>query len=399
VDVPLKTATTADFVYENESVTLFLQPGDDLEARFTADKMLKSLKFKGKGANENNFLLDYNVKFIENQEYQVLPDNINLNESSFIEFLDYRKADALNYFAHYTARNPVSEEFKNYILAEIEYSWANDRLMFNEMRMQVKGYPIKLSAGYYRFLDKIKLNHPQGIRSHAYLGFLQNYVKYLATTTQHRPQDMDYYEYSYNVAKEKLSGEPRNILLANILYESMRKGFIQYTSRMLQDFESLNTDKDINDFLAVTYNTNKAFALGSPAPAFTLKSVEGKHVSLHDFKGKLVYLNFWNSKCGLCQLDLPYALELEKELASEDVVFVNIGMDENEGYWRESVTRRKLKGVQLYGGHMEQILKDYKVVDLPSYYLIDTDGTFISTKAKRPSNAGAKEQIIHAMHK
>jgi thiol-disulfide isomerase/thioredoxin len=113
----------------------------------------------------------------------------------------------------------------------------------------------------------------------------------------------------------------------------------------------------------------------------------------------MVYLNFWNSKCGLCQMDLPYALELERELANENVVFVNVGMDENEGYWLESVTRRKLKGVQLYGGNQEDVLKAYKVVDLPSYFLIDTDGTFISTKAKRPSNAGAKDMLIHAMHK
>ena len=95
VDVPLKDATTADFVYEKESVSLFLQPGNELEVKFTAGSMTKTLKFKGKGANENNFLLAYNKKFIENEDYQVLPENITLNEKSFIEFLDYRRADEL----------------------------------------------------------------------------------------------------------------------------------------------------------------------------------------------------------------------------------------------------------------------------------------------------------------
>ena len=399
VDVPLKNATTADFVYEQESVSIFVQPGDELEVKFSAGNMLKTLKFKGKGANENNFLLAYNNKFVDNEDYQVLPENIDLNEKSFIEFLDYRRADALNFLEQYVVKNPVSAEFRNYMLAEIEYSWANDRLTFNELRTKVKGSPIKLSAGYYSFLDKVVLNKPENVRSHAYLGFLKNYIQFQATATHHVPTDMDYYEAVYNLTKAKLTGEPRDLLLANVLHESIRKGYIQYTSRMFADFESLNTSKDLNEFLAVSFNSNKGFALGSPAPVFRLKEASGKEVALSDFKGKMVYLNFWNSKCGLCQMDLPYAIELEKELANENVVFINIGMDENEGYWRESVARRKLQGVQLFAGNQPDLLKEYKVVELPSYYLIDTDGTFISTKAKRPSNTGAKEQILHAMHK
>jgi len=399
LDVPVKEATTADFVYENESVSLFLQPGDELEARFTAGNMMKTLKFKGKGADENNFLLAFNLKFLENEDYQVLPENITLNEKSFIEFLDFRKQDQLNFFQKYTGKAPVSDAFRNYILSEIEYSWANDRLMFNELRTKVLGSPIKLSATYYSFLSQVKLDNAPGVRSHSYLSYLKNYIRYQATAANHRPVDMDYYEVLYNLAKGNLAGEPRNLVLANIIHESIRNGFIQYTSRMFADFEHLNTNKDLNEFLAVSYNTGKSFALGSPAPDFKMKSNIGKEVALSDFKGKMVYLNFWNSKCGLCQMDLPYALELERELANENVVFVNVGMDENEGYWLESVTRRKLKGVQLYGGNQEDVLKAYKVVELPSYFLIDTDGTFISTKAKRPSNAGAKDMLIHAMHK
>ncbi|MDB5260986.1 MAG: hypothetical protein JWQ14_267 [Adhaeribacter sp.] len=399
VDVPLKEASTVDFVYEDESVSLFLQPGDELETRFTAGNMLKTLKFKGKGANENNFLLAFNLKFLENEDYQVLPENITLNEKSFIEFLDFRKEDQLAFFEKYTAKSPVSDTFQSYILAEIEYAWANDRLTFNELRTKVLGGPIKLSANYYSFINNVKLDNALGVRSHSYLNYLKNYIKFQAVAGNHRPVDMDYYEVIYYMAKDKLAGEPRNLVLANILHESIRFGFIQYTSRMFADFESLNTNKDLNEFLAVSYNTGKSFALGSEAPAFKLMSNTGNEVALSDFKGKMVYLNFWNSKCGLCQMDLPYALELERELANENVVFVNIGMDENEGYWRESTNRRKLKGVQLYGGNQSALLKDYKVVELPSYFLIDTDGTFISTKAKRPSNAGAKEQIMHAMHK
>jgi len=112
----------------------------------------------------------------------------------------------------------------------------------------------------------------------------------------------------------------------------------------------------------------------------------------------VVYLNFWSSKCPLCQLDLPYTRELEKEMADKNVVFVNIGVDDEE-LWQYAVKNRKLTGIQLFAENKEVLLQQYKVPSLPAYYLIDTDGTFIQTKAKRPSNDGVEADIRQALGK
>lgn len=396
--VPLKQPTMADLVYEEDAVSLFLEPGQELEARFSASDMLGTLKFKGKGANENNFLVAFYLKFMENEDYQVLPENISLTETAFIEFLDLRKKDQLQFLEKNLTRAPLSQDFQRYIRAEIEYSWANDRLTWVELKQKVKGgAAMKLSSGYYDFLNQVKLNNPEAGASPAYAGFLKSYLTFQAAASGHRPGDRDYYQVLYKLGKEKLAGEARNLLLAHTLHESMKHGAIQYTNLMFQDFEKLNTNKDLNDFLASTYEVSRAFALGSPAPAFRLAALSGKTVSLADLKGKVVYLNFWSSQCGLCQLDLPYAQELERNLADKNVVFVHIGMDADEAQWRNAVGRRKLQGLQLYGGGQPELLKQYKVTDVPAYYLLDTDGTFISTKARRPSNAEAGTQILQAL--
>jgi hypothetical protein len=65
--------------------------------------------------------------------------------------------------------------------------------------------------------------------------------------------------------------------------------------------------------------------------------------------------------------------------------------------WRSSVSRRKLQGLQLYGGQQPDLLKQYKVADMPGYYLLDTDGTFISTRPRRPSHDGAGTEILQAL--
>lgn len=62
---------------------------------------------------------------------------------------------------------------------------------------------------------------------------------------------------------------------------------------------------------------------------FTLKNLKGQNVSLSDFKGKVVLLNFWASWCGPCIKEFPGLLQLT-ETFHKDVVFLAVSTDENQ---------------------------------------------------------------------
>jgi peroxiredoxin len=65
------------------------------------------------------------------------------------------------------------------------------------------------------------------------------------------------------------------------------------------------------------------------APAFSLKDMSGKDVSLADFKGKVVVLNFWTKNCGPCMKEMPSLAELTHMLADrKDVAVVTVSTDE-----------------------------------------------------------------------
>ena len=68
--------------------------------------------------------------------------------------------------------------------------------------------------------------------------------------------------------------------------------------------------------------------MGKPAPELRLDDLEGKPLSLGDFKGKVVFVNFWATWCGPCQDEIPSLIELQNKYASKGFTVVGIAMDE-----------------------------------------------------------------------
>ena len=67
---------------------------------------------------------------------------------------------------------------------------------------------------------------------------------------------------------------------------------------------------------------------GRPAPAFTLVDLDGKKVSLADFKGKPVMVNFWATWCAPCKLEMPWFEEFRKKYAAQNLVILGIADDD-----------------------------------------------------------------------
>ncbi len=67
--------------------------------------------------------------------------------------------------------------------------------------------------------------------------------------------------------------------------------------------------------------------IGSPSPPFTLKNMEGKSVSLSDFSGKVILLNFWATWCGPCRVEMPAMEALYREMHSHGLEIVAVSVD------------------------------------------------------------------------
>jgi thiol-disulfide isomerase/thioredoxin len=70
---------------------------------------------------------------------------------------------------------------------------------------------------------------------------------------------------------------------------------------------------------------------GKPAPAFTLVDLDGKKVSLSDFKGHPLVVNFWGTYCAPCKLEMPWLEEFSKKYAADGFQVVGVTYDSEVG--------------------------------------------------------------------
>ena len=152
---------------------------------------------------------------------------------------------------------------------------------------------------------------------------------------------------------------------------------------------STNAQKDTASFKAA-----KDLFRGSPAPDFTLRSNQKDTLSLSDFRGKVIYLQFWASWCAVCKQQIPYTKFLQDELQGKDVVFLYISVDENELGWLKTIKKRNMEGVHLYsGGFDSEVAQSYDLQATPTCILIDKQGNIAENPAKYASQRGLLEDI------
>lgn len=117
-------------------------------------------------------------------------------------------------------------------------------------------------------------------------------------------------------------------------------------------------------------------AAPGPAPAFALKDLSGNTVSLADFKGKVVLLDFWATFCSPCVKAMPKLQKLHEQNASKGFAVVGIATDEHgEKLVRPMVAKTKVNYPILLDN--ASVWKAYGVETLPALFLVDRSGQIV----------------------
>jgi thiol-disulfide isomerase/thioredoxin len=116
----------------------------------------------------------------------------------------------------------------------------------------------------------------------------------------------------------------------------------------------------------------EALEVGKPAPQFSLPDLDGKQISLEQYKGKVVLLDFWATWCGPCRMTMPVLEKLRKEYA-DSLVLLAINLQEPRDEVRNYMQQQGLKSHVLLDekGSLGEV---YGTEAIPMQVLIDKEG-------------------------
>jgi thiol-disulfide isomerase/thioredoxin len=112
------------------------------------------------------------------------------------------------------------------------------------------------------------------------------------------------------------------------------------------------------------------------APEFSLPGDNGT-INLADYRGKVVYLDFWASWCGPCRKSFPWMNELKAHFSGEKFEIIAINLDENREYSQKFIADTQ-PGFTIAYDSEGKSAESYKVMGMPSSYLIDKNGNIVS---------------------
>lgn len=378
--------------YLRRRVYLYVEPFDTLQLSIDADNFPASLSFEGKAGINNKIFAAYSKQFPEEKNqfkmmqyrkgtvyYKVGVDlDSDMRKKKPEDFkvqMDEEKVERVNAYEGYKSKfGKPSELFELYLWADINYTWAYNLLTYGHSH----GFRHGVTPEFFFFVHDVPLMNDKAMGNPKYREYLKAYMNYVC---MEKFPDEDGYFKQVDIAKtEGLRDEPYAFFLSNLIVRGLNKHenrdsvLIYY-----QDYLNINAYEKYNRIVMDTYQEVNRYAAGQYAPNFTLKDTTGKLVSLDEYRGKTIYLDFWASWCRPCVTKLQLLQTLKDSLAgNEDIVFIHISFDNKDVDWINKIKTNNFTGVHLDAPQSTKstVAKKYDIKALPEYFIITPQGTF-----------------------
>ena len=357
--------------YKWKTKAIYLEPGKGLDVIWDMRPSGLEIEFAGDGADKNNF--------INGKETRVpVMGDFGLKEDEFLEKIDQYIADNNKVLESKGFDKVFQEKEKTRLLYDvcgILWQYAQNR---------------DCSEEYIAKMKSLMVEEDWLLQLDSYTNFMEGAVAYFAGKALENQENASVKEKTLNVL---------NYVLSNIKSQAVKEYLVASFSISYIDSEGVDDAEEVkaifnkevtNSVMQAAFNSlyaqGSSVAKGSKAHGFKYLDINGKEVSLDDFKGRYVYIDIWATWCAPCREEYPHLQMLEKAFQGTNISFVSISTDQDEAKWKQTVKDEKMGGIQLHTGGDEDFLNAFRVKGIPRFILINPEGRIENANMTRTSD-------------
>ncbi len=386
--IPWEAAKPASLTIAEQYTKVFLSPGDSLHLTVDYDRFDSTLHYNGTGAEVNNYMAadvleDFAraassyMAFSDGNKYKLFVDSVERLSNALWQRYD---------------KPSISQAFRAYIRPELQYRFVNSRYMFQigYNREKKEFYKKEVPPGYFDFLEAIDRNDQAAADNGTYALALDRYLSTLhdskfewSDSLPKEEQTKAWIRRSYNYRKSIFTGKVLDHQLTKFMKEQMERNSLSpsFLDSLMKDYRSACRNPDDVAIIDRLHDRSKSVAPGQAAPTATFVDSTGQEVALSDYRGKVVYIDFWATWCAPCMVSIPKSHALAGEYKGRpDVAFLFVNVNDTPERWRNFLRKEHPPGQNLYAdeARSNKMRAAYNFDGIPHYVLIDKEGRFIN---------------------
>lgn len=372
-----------DFIMVNNSFRIYNGPNRRVVCNVNAlsNKSL-SIDFKGDFFPENTYYLSYN-KFLDNYDEESRPyykagDKL-ADFNKFPAIADSVTKTRLDFLDSYQLPLDISfkkQERKRLIYNGImrKYNVLISKEFYSHMKLDVRD-------DYFDFEKDLNLTDPEMVLNTEYLWATDFYLLRRSKKLNKPVPDPSLYVID-SLAKGTDAMDVLKMRRLPMIYISSRAKYDSVFSLAL--FKSPDHKADLDSLIQTKLGLPK---IRNNVPKTTLKDINGKAVTLSDFAGKVMIINFWAIWCGPCIAEFPNENSLYSRYKGKGLVVINICVDSDIERWKLISKRDNLQMINLFADSeaYRSIKNRFNIGALPRSILVGRDVKVFDNYFKRAS--------------
>jgi thiol-disulfide isomerase/thioredoxin len=371
------------FTYGKESIELFVEPTDSLTMRFRAGQLKKTIRFEGAGRLNNECLTSFQFLFRNQPKKNFRLPFFNIEfDSATVDLAQFSDAESYlekannareTEILHLATRKAgISRPLYSQLWKNVIYTY-DTRLYTYFIAKNMNPDEYRLTS--QRFFPFRGFNYTDYERNEtpvfrtAMKAFLHAQARQISNETTANTL--------YETIEKKMEGYDRFWLQKELLVEvlNLTRSF-SFGRQHIEQYRKDCPFKDLILDLEYAYDDYLDVGERAEAPDFQFVTSEGNVTKLSEFRGKVVYLNFWASWCQPCIQNFTKYADVRAKLNTEGVVLLNVSIDDQPEKFQDAVTRLSPVGINAQPMNMTEAKKLYSLYAIPAYYIVDKNGKF-----------------------